>query len=388
MRTARAAFEEWAQATPAERARVLLRLADLVEDDADELTRLEVEETGKPAAGVPRRRAAVRGRQPALLRRAPPARSTAPARGVQLAATPRCCCAGRSASSAHRAVELPVRHGRLEARARRSPRATRWSSSRAPQTPALTLRLAALFARGGRARRAASAWSPAAPRWARPWSPTRVWTWSASRARPATGRRGHGGRRRALKRVHLELGGKAPALVFEDADLEAMARGGGAGRHVQHGPGLHRRHPRLRRTRRLRRGGRCVAGDAWPASRSATPGTPATDIGPLISADAPRPRSTASSAAPRPGARGARRRRAARRASAAYYPPTLVADAAQDSEIVQGEVFGPVLVVVPFDGEDEAVRLANDTPLRPGVLGLDRGRRPGAAGLATRSTWA
>ncbi len=47
---ARAAFEQWREATPGERARVLLRLADLVERDADELTRLEVEETGKPAA--------------------------------------------------------------------------------------------------------------------------------------------------------------------------------------------------------------------------------------------------------------------------------------------------------------------------------------------------
>ena len=45
----------------------------------------------------------------------------------------------------------------------------------------------------------------------------------------------------------------------------------------------------------------------------------------------------------------------------AYYPPTLVVGARQDSEIVQGEVFGPVLVVVPFDDVDHAVRLANDS---------------------------
>jgi betaine-aldehyde dehydrogenase len=44
----RAAFEQWREATPAERARVLLKVADLVERDAAELTRLEVEETGKP----------------------------------------------------------------------------------------------------------------------------------------------------------------------------------------------------------------------------------------------------------------------------------------------------------------------------------------------------
>src|SRR5690606_34553345 len=50
VRAARQAFEQWREATPAERSRVLLRLADLVERNADELTRLEVEETGKPAA--------------------------------------------------------------------------------------------------------------------------------------------------------------------------------------------------------------------------------------------------------------------------------------------------------------------------------------------------
>src|SRR5262245_599272 len=49
VRRARAAYQEWSAATPAERSRVLLRLADLVEADAEELTRLEVAETGKPA---------------------------------------------------------------------------------------------------------------------------------------------------------------------------------------------------------------------------------------------------------------------------------------------------------------------------------------------------
>jgi betaine-aldehyde dehydrogenase len=43
-----------------------------------------------------------------------------------------------------------------------------------------------------------------------------------------------------------------------------------------------------------------------------------------------------------------------------YYPPTLVAEADQGSEIVQDEVFGPVLVVLPFDDEAAALRLAND----------------------------
>jgi betaine-aldehyde dehydrogenase len=43
-----------------------------------------------------------------------------------------------------------------------------------------------------------------------------------------------------------------------------------------------------------------------------------------------------------------------------FYPPTVVADVAQGSELVQDEVFGPVLAVLPFDDEADAVRRAND----------------------------
>src|SRR5690606_12554913 len=48
-------------------------------------------------------------------------------------------------------------------------------------------------------------------------------------------------------------------------------------------------------------------------------------------------------------------------ARGSYYEPTLVVDAAQDSQIVQEEVFGPVLVALPFEADDEAIALANDT---------------------------
>jgi betaine-aldehyde dehydrogenase len=49
-------------------------------------------------------------------------------------------------------------------------------------------------------------------------------------------------------------------------------------------------------------------------------------------------------------------------AAGSYYPPTLVVGASQDAEIVQQELFGPVLVVLPFDTDDEGIALANDTP--------------------------
>jgi betaine-aldehyde dehydrogenase len=65
----------------------------------------------------------------------------------------------------------------------------------------------------------------------------------------------------------------------------------------------------------------------------------------------------------------------------AYYRPTLIADAAQDSEIVQSEIFGPVLAVLPFDGDDEGIRLADDTP-----YGLAASAWTGSVYRANRAT--
>ena len=48
-----------------------------------------------------------------------------------------------------------------------------------------------------------------------------------------------------------------------------------------------------------------------------------------------------------------------------FVAPTIVADVAQDSEIVQSEVFGPVVTVQRVASDDEAIAMANDVPLRP-----------------------
>ena len=95
--------------------------------------------------------------------------------------------------------------------------------------------------------------------------------------------------------------------------------------------------------------------------RQLTQGDPrdeATDIGPNIH---PRQLEKIDGFVQRAVAAGARAVIGGHRKDGQYYAPTLLTDVAQDSEIVQEEVFGPVLTLQTFATEDEAVRLANDT---------------------------
>ncbi|MFE3473252.1 gamma-aminobutyraldehyde dehydrogenase [Streptomyces bacillaris] len=165
-----------------------------------------------------------------------------------------------------------------------------------------------------------------------------------------------------VKRLHLELGGKAPFVVFDDADLEAAVHGAVAGSLINTGQdctaatrayvqrplydAFVRDVAALMETVRL--------GDPFDAS---------TDLGPLIS-HAQRDRVAAFVERARGYARVVTGGEApgGELADGAYYRPTLIADAAQDSEAVQSEIFGPVLVVLPFDTDDEGIALANDTP--------------------------
>ncbi|MBE9500537.1 aminobutyraldehyde dehydrogenase [Streptomyces sp. GKU 257-1] len=168
---------------------------------------------------------------------------------------------------------------------------------------------------------------------------------------------------RPAKRLHLELGGKAPFLVFDDADLAAAAHGAVAGALINSGQDC---------TAATRAYVQRPLYDAFVDAvaelmNGVRVGDPfAADTGPG-SADLP--------CATRPGGRLRRpgpllRHRRHRGGEApggelargAYYRPTLLTDAPQDSEAVQQEIFGPVLVVLPFDTDDEGIALANDTP--------------------------
>ncbi len=167
-----------------------------------------------------------------------------------------------------------------------------------------------------------------------------------------------------LKRVHLELGGKAPFIVHADADLEAAARGATAGALINGGQDC------TAATRVYVH--RSVAGaftarlvELFASVRIGDPMAPETDMGTLISAAQVDRVAGFVERAVAAGARvlvGGARPDVPGFPDGAFYLPTVIVDAAQDSEIVQQEVFGPVLVVLPFDTEEEALRMANDTP--------------------------
>lgn len=165
-----------------------------------------------------------------------------------------------------------------------------------------------------------------------------------------------------VKRLHLELGGKAPFVVFDDADLEAAVNGAVAGALINTGQDCTAA-TRAYVQRPLYEAFVEQTAALMETVRLGDPFAPGTDLGPLIS-HTQRDRVAGFVDRARAYARVVAGGEAPQGdlADGAYYRPTLVADAAQDSEIVQSEIFGPVLVVLPFDSDDEGIRLANDTP--------------------------
>ncbi|WP_433374579.1 aminobutyraldehyde dehydrogenase [Streptosporangium sp. CA-115845] len=357
VRRARVAFQEWSAATPAERARVLLRFADLVEADAEELTRLEVAETGKPAAVF---------RDGELPFAADNLRFFAGAARSLDGTGAGVLSSGYTSVLVRRPVGVvgsiaPWNFPLVMAVWKIGPALAAGNAvviKPAPQTPGTTLRMAELFARAGAPDGLLQVVLGGAEVGEALVTDPGVDMVSVTGS-TATGRAVMRGATGSLKRVHLELGGKAPALVFGDADLSEMARGVAMGATYNTGQdctaatrvyisrevydeAVEALHATLARIR---------VGDPWD---------PATDIGPLISAGHRDrvhgfvERSVAAGASVLCGG-------APLEGPGFYYPPTLISGATQDCEIVQGELFGPVLVALPFDGEDEAVRLANDT---------------------------
>jgi 5-carboxymethyl-2-hydroxymuconic-semialdehyde dehydrogenase len=170
-----------------------------------------------------------------------------------------------------------------------------------------------------------------------------------------------------LKRYSMELGGKSPTLVFEDADIDRALDGTIYQMYSLNGE-------------------RCTAGSRLIVQKSihdafvdklarrvarikvGPPQDPATELGPLIHPEHWQKVNSYMDVARQEGATilvGGKRPDAFPEGN--YFCPTLITHVRNDMRIAQEEIFGPVLVVIPFGDEAEAIRIAND--VRYGLAG-------------------
>jgi succinate-semialdehyde dehydrogenase/glutarate-semialdehyde dehydrogenase len=163
-----------------------------------------------------------------------------------------------------------------------------------------------------------------------------------------------------VMRSSMELGGNAPLIVFEDADLDRAAEGAFAAKMRNMGEActaanrifVQRAVAADFSARLAKRLGALTVGDGAEEG---------TDVGPLVEAkalnrvqelvdDAVAKGATVVCGGSRPEGNGY------------FYSPTVLSDVSPDAALMSEEIFGPVAPVIPFDTEEEVIRLANDTP--------------------------
>ncbi len=356
--SARSAFGEWSRATPVDRATVLARLAELVEASAEVLIDEEVAQTGKPV------RLATEFDLPGSIDNI--AFFAGAARHLEGKATAE--YSGDHTSSIRReavgvvATITPWNYPLQMAVWKVVPALAAGCTvviKPAELTPLTTLTLARLASQAGLpdgvfnvvTGAGADAGTALAGH-----PDVDVVTFTGS---TAVGRKVMSAAAAHGHRTQLELGGKAPFVVFDDADLDAAVQGAVAAALINSGQDC------TAATRAI------VSGDLYDDFVAGVgevmrkivvgdPRDPDTDIGPLISM-AHRDK-VAAMVARAPGQGG----RIVTGGSApdlpgSFYRPTLIADVAEGSEVYRDEIFGPVLTVRAFTDDDDALRQANDT---------------------------
>ncbi len=374
---AQAAFADgrWSKKTPAERSKVLWKLADLIEAQAEDLARVESENTGKPYKYV-----SLGGDIPFAVDNlrffAAAARDTHGSHAGEF-------MAGYTSMYRREPVGpvgqiAPWNYPLMMAVWKMGPALAAGCTvvlKPAPGTPLTTLMLADLLTEAGvpagvvnivtgdNDTGQALVEHPA----------LRMISLTGS---TATGKKIMRTAADTLKRVHLELGGKAPIIVFDDADIElvaakaAMAATLNTGQDCTAATRIYAQHSKLGQVQEA-----VVA--AMRGVKVGLPFDDDTQMGPLIS-------------------RGQRERVGgfvdrARAAGAKvligggapehfpegyYYAPTVISGADQQSEVIQSEIFGPVVTVSSFEDEAQAVTYGNDVlyGLAASVFTRDIGR--------------
>lgn len=198
-----------------------------------------------------------------------------------------------------------------------------------------------------------------------------------------------------IKRVTLELGGKSPSIIFADADLERAADATPGGVFANAGQDCCAR-SRVLVERTVFEEYLSLLAEAVDEWKVGDPTDPGNRMGPLVTAaqrgvvagflaegmgepgGGPVPVQLAGAVPAGPGF---------------WFPPTVVAPAGVDWRMAREEIFGPVVAVIPFEDEEEAVRLANDTPYglsgsiwtRDGARALRMARAVQAGNLSVNS---
>jgi aminobutyraldehyde dehydrogenase len=352
------AFDSWSETTPMERSRLLLKLADAIESRAEDFARLESLNCGKPYAR------ALGDEIPAV---ADCLRYFAGAARCVGGTVANEYLAGHTSMIRRDAIGVvgsiaPWNYPLMMAAWKIAPALAAGNtvvikpSEQTPLTALLLARVAAeIFPKGVLNVLAGRGASVGQPLVEHPKVAMVSLTGDVS-----TGRKVLQAATGTLKRTHLELGGKAPVIVFDDADIDAVVEG-------LRNFGYYNAGQDCTAACRVYAGGKVyerLVADLSAAVKTIKVGTPDeadAEIGPLIS---DRQRSRVASFVERAQMAGHMEITAGgkpRAGAGFFYEPTVVAGARQEDEIVKREVFGPVVSVTRFSDAEQAVAWANDS---------------------------